>query len=246
MAADSDIQINDLTTAEVEGRGDFDELMRSVKGYLEEEYTKGRITGSNYSDVYLGSMTQVLQTATQFILAKGVTSQQVILLAEQIKTAEQDTLLKAGQVALTTAQTTQITAQTALINQQLLSETENTKLITQNVANAVTQNAVMVKQIEKLEKEIEAAQEGIFNSQAQRVDTVNLLPVAGVLGKQKDLYQAQINGFTRDSEQKLSKILLDTWSVSRTTNDAVQVPENANNTSIDQVLAVAKQGIGLT
>ena len=246
MAIDGDIQVDDLTTAEVEGRGVFDELMRATKDHMEQEYTKGRITGANYSNVYLGGLNQVLQVATQFVLQKGINSQQILLLEEQIAAAEQDTLLKTAQIALINKQIEQITGEIAFTAQKLLTEVQNTALVTQNTANAVSQNVVITNQGEKLVVDKSLVQENIYNAQAQRLETVDSVAVAGVLGKQKNLYQAQIDGFERDAEQKLTKILLDTWSVSRTTNDAVEVPDLANNTSIDQVLTVARTGIGLS
>jgi hypothetical protein len=40
-----------------------------------------------------------------------------------------------------------------------------------------------------------------------------------VIGKQKALYQAQTNGFTRDAEQKAAKLMVDSWNVRRTTDE---------------------------
>ena len=60
--------LSKLTTAVVNGDGVFDVLMRAVKGHLKEEYNNGRIIGKDYTTVYLGAMTQVLQTSIQFML----------------------------------------------------------------------------------------------------------------------------------------------------------------------------------
>lgn len=57
-----------LTTAAVDGEGVFDQLMKSVKLHLDEEYSSQRITGNEYSTVYLGALTAVLQTSIQFLL----------------------------------------------------------------------------------------------------------------------------------------------------------------------------------
>lgn len=40
-----------------------------------------------------------------------------------------------------------------------------------------------------------------------------------VIGKQKILYQAQADGFVRDSEQKVAKIMIDTWQARRMTDE---------------------------
>lgn len=60
--------VKSLTTVELEGSGVFDKLMRAVKLHLRDEYDSQRITGNEYSTVYLGAMAAVLQTSTQFLL----------------------------------------------------------------------------------------------------------------------------------------------------------------------------------
>lgn len=40
-----------------------------------------------------------------------------------------------------------------------------------------------------------------------------------VIGKQKTLYQAQTDGFSRDAEQKAAKLMVDSWNVRRTTDE---------------------------
>lgn len=246
MALETEVNMAQLTTAEVEGRGDFDELMRAAASHIQSEYEKDRITGKNYSDVYLGVMTQVLQSSVHFLLQKGITHQQIQLLQEQIEGQQKQNLVTEKQLEVMDKQLEQTTAEIALINQRLLTEVENTKLVTANADNAVKQGALIDAQVQKVQKELEVLDEQKWNAQAQRLDTVNGVPVAGSIGKQKELYDAQINGFERDAEQKLTKILLDTWSVSRTTNDAVVVPTNADNTSIDEVIGKARTGIGLS
>lgn len=240
------IEVSDLTGGGKDEAGLYDELMRSMKTHLVEEYDAGRLTGDGYAKVYLGGTQQAMQTALQFVLQQELTNAQIEQIQLQNDKIVKDTALVDAQIALIQAQTAQAQAETALLNQRLLTETENTDLVAAQVANAGKQGIVLDKQAIKLDADTEVAVEQKYNLQAQRLDTVNSLPVAGSIGKQKELYQAQIDGFARDAEQKLSKMLLDAWSVSRTTNDAVEVPSEANNTSIDNVLAYAKVGIGMT
>jgi hypothetical protein len=82
---------------------------------------------------------------------------------------------------------------------------------------------------------------------AQVSDTVNTGAVEGVVGKQKDLFQKQTDGFDRDAEQKLAKIMVDTWSVRMTvdgTGDSATA--GINDAEIAAVLAKAKTGINAT
>lgn len=240
------IEVSDLTGGGKDEAGLYDELMRSMKTHLVEEFDAGRLTGDGYAKVYLGGTQQAMQTALQFVLQQELTNAQIEQIQLQNDKIVKDTALVDAQIALIQAQTAQAQAETALINQRLLTETENTDLVAAQVANAAKQGIILDKQAAKLDADTEVAVEQKYNLQAQRLDTVNSLPVAGSIGKQKELYQAQIDGFSRDAEQKLSKMLLDTWSVSRTTNDAVEVPTEANNSNIDEVLAYAKVGIGMT
>ena len=62
------IPLNKLTTVNVDGNGAFDVLMKATKLHLKEEYDGGRIVGKEYSTVYLGALTAVLQTAIQHLL----------------------------------------------------------------------------------------------------------------------------------------------------------------------------------
>ncbi len=67
--------------------------------------------------------------------------------------------------------------------------------------------------------------------------------VSGVVAKQKNLFQKQTDGFDRDAEQKLAKIMVDTWSVRQTTDGEVSSTAGVDNTEVDRVLQKAKTGI---
>lgn len=115
------IAVADLTLATLEGTGVFDVLMRANKAHLEAEFSKNRIKGAEYATVYLGSLTQVMQTALQFLLTKEKTDLEAQLLQKQI-------LLAQAQIDKTTSEKLQVEAQTLLINQQkanLLAEAAN-------------------------------------------------------------------------------------------------------------------------
>jgi hypothetical protein len=105
------IAVTDLTQATLEGTGIFDVLMRANKAHLESEFNKGRIKGPEYSTVYLGSLTQVMQTALQLLLTKDKTDLENQLIEKQIELAQ-------IQIDKTVAEKLQVEAQTLLINQQ--------------------------------------------------------------------------------------------------------------------------------
>jgi len=81
---------------------------------------------------------------------------------------------------------------------------------------------------------------------AQVVDTVATGTVTGVIGKQKALFQKQTDGFDRDAEQKIAKILVDTWTIRHSTGTAENVLEaGLADAEIANVLSKAKAGIGI-
>ena len=175
------IAVADLTSATLAGTGVFDVLMRANKTHLEAEFSKNRIKGAEYATVYLGSLTQVMQTALQFLLTKEKADLEAQLLQKQI-------LLAQAQIDKTASEKLQVEAQTLLINQQkanLLAEGQNipkqglmidaqtavqtqqklnlvseelgidarTDLTVQQKTNAVTENTVLVAQECKLRAE---------------------------------------------------------------------------------------------
>lgn len=213
------IAVADLTQATLQGTGVFDVLMRANKAHLEAEFNKNRIKGAEYATVYLGSLTQVMQTALQFLLTKEKTDLEAQLLAKQI-------LLAQKQIDKASAELIQIAAQTELINQQK--------------ANAIIEGTVLVAQECKLRGEfdlimgnvLKAAQETALLTQkvaTERAQTTALgVDDNSVLGKQKILYQAQTDGFKRDAEQKAAKLMVDTWNVRRTTDEGT-VADSVNS-----------------
>lgn len=67
------IDLNDLTNGSVVGdewvgTGAFDVLMAAVNKNIELQYDSGRITGTDYANVYLTSMQAVIAQSMQFLL----------------------------------------------------------------------------------------------------------------------------------------------------------------------------------
>ncbi len=204
------ITTTDLTQATLEGNGIFDVLMKANKAHLESEFQKGRIKGPEYSTVYLGALTQIMQTALSFLLSKE-------------KTVLENQVLE-KQIALADAQTREVEARILQIQKQ-------TELVEQQRLNAVTENTVLVAQECKLRAEydltmgtvLKAAQETSLLAQKTATERAQITAMGvdedSVVGRQKGLYVAQTSGFTRDAEQKAAKLLVDSWNVRRTTDE---------------------------
>jgi len=69
--------------------------------------------------------------------------------------------------------------------------------------------------------------------------------VTGVVGKQKTLFTAQTDGFARDAEQKLTKIMVDPLVAQIAGDSNTVIPTELANTSLDAVITKAKTGIGV-
>ena len=169
-----EIELKDLTEAAVTGTGVFDVLMRAARSHLEEEFTRNRIKGPEYANVYLGSIEPVLVQSVAFLLNKDKAKNESDLIAAQIRETEAKILLTHAQTELAkqqklnaenewlllAEQKAKMTAETALIYQQkanlestLPQILEQTKLITQQRLNAITEELIMHKQMCKLDAE---------------------------------------------------------------------------------------------
>lgn len=212
------IVIADLTVATLDGAGVFDVLMRATKVHLEAEFAKNRIKGSEYATVYLGSLNSVMTASLAFLLQKDKADQEAHLIIQQILLATQQTANAVLEGTVLVAQKLKLDAEIILINSTKDKTVEETALLLQKT---VTEKAQIL---------------------AAGVD------VNSVVGKQKALYSAQTDGFTRDAEQKAVKLMVDTWNVRRTTDE--NTTANATNKLQDSAVgaAVTKllEGIGVS
>lgn len=319
--------VSRLTTASVDGTGVFDILMRSAKQHLLEEYNADRVTGDEYTKLYLGTMTAVMQTAVQYILNVQqeekiqaeialVRQQTVTELAktdddipvglgfngdtnvEGLVALEKEKLRQNG--LLVDAQIAQAQTSEALIGQQIVTELARTcddftqaavaghgfnasnvlqgllelekaaaeqKLVTE-LANTsdtkpadlglMTGTTVIAGLVDVQKKKAEAENALLAQKTntelAQTSDMVKVgapylntsTTVAGVLAKQVALYAAQTDGFSRDAEQKVLKMLMDAWAVSATQNDATPSAKNGlDDPSLLAVMNKVRAGIGV-
>lgn len=235
----TEIPVSALTEATLQGEGVFDVLMRAAKTHLDEEFSKNRIKGAEYSQVYLGSLTQILQTSLQFLLEQRKTTLEAQLLEAQIREIDAKVLLVHAQTELAIQEKKNAENQWLLLAEQKAKMTAETKLLGQQYNNAVTENDTMLKQQCKLaaeydlimEQKLKTVQEAGLLAQKKVTEMAQTNGAAtdedSVIGKQKKLYQAQADGFKRDAEQKAAKLMVDSWNVRRTTDEGTQA--NATN-----------------
>lgn len=210
------LAITDLTSSTVAGDGIYDLLMKANKAHLQAEYEAGRIRGPEYATVYLGSLEPVLQASLAFLVQKD-----------------------------------KVPLEAAILAQQLL-------LLTQQTANAVLEGEVLVAQKCKLQAEYDltvnttlktTAEIALLSQKAatERAQTLEMgVDANSVVGKQKALYQAQTDGFARDGEQKAAKLLVDTWSARRMSDEGTvaDATNMLNDVAIGRAVNKLLAGVG--
>lgn len=86
MAIQTEINFSDLTKGKVvaegtdlqwKGTGVFDKLMEAVNKNIKIQYDEGKIKGTDYANVYLGSLQTVLQQSIEFILREKLVEAQI-------------------------------------------------------------------------------------------------------------------------------------------------------------------------
>ena len=183
------ITIAQLSTATLDGSGVFDVLMRAMKQHLEGEFSKNRIKGPEYATVYLGSLESVMRTALEFVMQNQKASLEATLLEKQIQLVTQQGLNAVIEGDVLRAQECKLKAEYDLTLLMKDKTSAETALLTQKIATEKAQTVAL----------------GVDDD--------------SVIGKQKLLYKAQTDGFARDAEQKVAKLMTDTWNVRRTTDE---------------------------
>lgn len=114
-----DIKIGELTETKLDGNGVFDVLMKTISLHLEREFSQGRIRGTDYANVYTQALTDVLNQATNYSLAKAKLPLELQMQEAQILKVATDTAVATKQGALIEAQTTRELMEIELVRKEL-------------------------------------------------------------------------------------------------------------------------------
>ena len=162
------IPVSDLTSGSVGGTGLFDVLMATMKGHIEQEWAQNRIRGPEYSQVYLGSLTQILQTSASFLLEQRKAEQEDALLAAQIAETEARVLLVQAQVELAKQEKLNAENQWKLLDEQRAKMVAETALINEQVLNAQADRDILEQQKLKITAEVAVMQEKVLTAPVER------------------------------------------------------------------------------
>lgn len=253
----AEINSTDLTQGTIEGTGVFDELMRATEAHIDKEFSKNRIKGVEYSQVYLGGMQAAMQYGIQFLLQRQSADAEAELVRERVATERLQQALLSQQVLRETAQTALLVQQRTNLEAEALNIPKQGKLLDQELLNATKDNEVKDKQICKLEAEFDLLMEqklkvggetSLLSQKkvTEKAQTVGSgVDIDSIIGRQKGLYHSQAEGLKRDAEQKAAKVFADTWNVRRTTDEGTQAntTNRFDDATIGQVMAKLINGI---
>lgn len=121
------ITITDLTDGTVGGTGVFDVLMDVATKHLDNQYRLGRISKSDYAEVYIQSLNHTMTQAMQFVIQSASTNAQVAIQEAELVNVpkkglllDQELLKGAAEIAVLELKDEELAAQIQLIEVQKL------------------------------------------------------------------------------------------------------------------------------
>ena len=242
------VTVNDLTTATIDGTGVFDRLMTAGAAHIESQFNKSRIQGADYATVYLGLINASMNSAINFLMNKDKIALEANLIAAQIKLTEAQIARTEVEVRklevemeklevekeLIIVNKAKINKEIEFISQQIITEKAQVSdegvednsvigrqksLLAAQTCKAKSEYDLTLVTKEKVTKESELLVQKTITEKAQTLELG--VDENSLIGRQKSLYTAQINGFKSDKIQKGTKLMIDSWQARRMTDDGV-------------------------
>ena len=132
-----------------------------------------------------------------------------------------------------------------LINAQIELANKQIELADKELEKADKEIELLEKQIELQELNKELIAQKVKTEKAQISDTVDGVPVTGIIGAQIALYKQQKDGFIRDAEQKALKIISDTWITRKTVDDGTPLPTGFDTVAVDAFTRKVADGVSV-
>ena len=132
-----------------------------------------------------------------------------------------------------------------LINAQIELANKQIKLADKELEKADKEIELLDKQIQLQELNKELIAQKVKTEKAQIADTVDGVPVTGIIGAQIALYKQQKDGFIRDAEQKALKIISDTWITRKTVDDGTPLPTGFDTAAVDAFTRKVADGVSV-
>ena len=200
------LTLAELTETTLDGTGVFDTLMRANKAHLEAEFSKGRIKGTEYATVYLGSLETVMRSSMEFLLQRDKNNLEAQLLEQQILLAQVKIQQANAELAILQANLTKIPAEIAQLTAQTAQTIKQTSVIDQEILLKQQQVLVSVEDVLVKKQQVLVATSEVAIAQAKLVN----IPKEGLqLDAQTALVNQQVsketsNNFVHPTDVKLS------------------------------------------
>ena len=199
-----------------------------------------------------------MQNALQFLLQKDKVALDAELVKQQVELAKAELLIKQVELEKTRAERTILEKTVLKTDAEVELLTAQAAMVRAQTANEALQGKVLIAQECKLRAEydvllstnLKTKEETtllLWKTNTEKAQTMALgVDDNSVIGKQKALYGAQTDGFKRDAEQKAAKLLADTWSVRRTTDEATvaDATNKLNDATVGRAIEKTLSGIG--
>lgn len=229
------IEIEDITTGDVNGEGAFDKLMMSMKTHLLEQFNKNRITGDQFTKAYIELSLGCLNTSLQFVMGREVANWQLLALKAQAQRAEAEAITAAVNLEVAKAQLATQRYQAELIDAQFC-------LVKMQLGT------------EEARQQLTWAQKNLTDEQFEtaRGATRDTLSTGGAIQgmtlRQRNLLEQQKVSYERSDDARVAKLYLDTWVTRKTTDDAnlVALPNQFDTASIGQIFQQVRSKAGFT
>lgn len=207
------ILTNASLTEGKDGKGTLDVVLSTFLEQFYEFYLDDRLTGGDIATMYPALLDSALSNSVQYLLGRDNATLQAKLIEKQIELADKELALKEKEILLKEAEIAARELETEAQRKKMAAET---KLILANIRLTC----------QKVETEI--GQTSNTDSKGNKI--------TGLTGSQIAVYDQQIVNYKRDTEQKLVKMLLDTWITRKGVDDGVEVPTSIDNRNINQVV----------
>ena len=201
-----EVRFAEITDGCPQGEGVFDQLMKSVKAHLLEEYDAQRIRGSEYTQVYLNSLSQAMGQSIQWQLGAQIAENQALLIEKQIENVEKQNLLLEEQRQLLIAQTAQTNQQTTNLDLEANNIPKQGDILDAQEDQLVRSTETIIKSLEiggLLDKQLEQVVAQTSNIEQQGT---NLEAEALNIPKQGDILDAQEEQLIRSTEVILKSL----------------------------------------
>ena len=157
----------------------------------------------------------------QLKVAQDKLAQDITISDAQLKVTQdklkQDTKISDAQLSLAQSK---LSHETQLLDAQVGHLSAQVSLANKELTLKDKDLALKDKQVALAEAQLKAAE-------VQYKDTVDGVPVGGVLGKQMKVYDAQAKGFKDNALQAATKIMVDTWNIRRQTEESLQTTKES-------------------